>query len=324
MSDSLPENFCSHCGVSLVPLHGMHTSAACATCGKTKYFVRPGDGGKGIRVEAGDLIHIPAGTLQLSFDPARSSGRLARGGVPFLLKTLFTSGMPQKPEEFVNKLRALRDVWEQELQSSDKLAGIDLSAPSGGDEAFERLKDEKDSWEWHMLLRDLFAVLTLEAVEKGDATTAAHFGLYTGLLRGLSIVTEPYFEETLWRGYLAGLAIHQCSTSADHVPGEVEALAELDPLFRRIGEATLRTWIDSGSAIGPRIGVTTIPETILLARAKWHLERLKSEREEKSKQPAEHRAKSELRIKWLTFWLSLVGSGVVGSLVGKFWPAISG
>ena len=107
-------------------------------------------------------------------------------------------------------------------------------------------------------------------------------------------MSEPYFEDMVWRGYQAGLAIHESSSAADHVPGEVEALAELDSLFQRVGERTLRTWLDSGSTLGPRLGVSKIPEVQLVARANWHLEEFKRLREEKAKAPAERRANSEL------------------------------
>jgi hypothetical protein len=318
MSNQLADRFCSHCGVSLIPLEVPHSSAICATCGRTKYFVRPGEGGKGIAIEAGETFTIPAQWLTVSFDPFKGRGRLTRAGVPFLLKQLFTAGLPGTQQEFVSKLAQARDAWEKELQSSDKLAGINLSSPGGADEAFERLqKDHPDSWEWVMILKDFYTVMAVNAVEQNDALKAAHFALHAGVTHGLSVVTEPYFEEMAWRGYLAGVAIHESSQVAEHVPGELEALELLDPLFRRIGEANLQTWIDSNSAIGPKINVKSLPENVLLARAKWHLESLKREREESARRPAEARARSELRIKWLTLLGSLFGSALVGGYLAK-------
>lgn len=198
-----------------------------------------------------------------------------------------------------------------------QLAGIDLSSPTGGDEAFERLKDDKESREWLMLMRDIHASMVLDAVEGNNAALAAHQALCVGLFHGLTVVADPYFEDMVWRGYLAGLAIHECSTAADQVPGEVEALAELDPLFRRIGEATLRTWVDSESLIGPRIGVSAIPENLLVARAKWHLDEFSRLRAEEAKQPAETRARWEFRMKWLTWAASILGSAYVSHLLTR-------
>lgn len=317
MSDALPTNFCGHCGEHLVPLEVPHSSKSCEACGKTKYFVRPGANGKGIQLEKGESFTIPRDWLQISFDPSKGNGRLSRGGVRFLLENLFFLGMPNRSTEFVERLKSQRDAWEPILQSSDKLAGIDLNSPTGGDEAYERLKEDRDGTEWFMLLRDIHASIVLDAVEGNDAVLAAHNALFVGLLHGLTVVTDPYFENMVWRGYLAGLAIHECSKAADQVPGEVEALAELDPLFRNIGEATLRTWLDSESTIGTRIGVSSIPEKLLVARAKWHLDEFSRQRADQAKQPAENRARWEFRMRWLTWISSILGSAYVGHLLTR-------
>jgi hypothetical protein len=314
MSDNLQENYCSHCGVSLIPLPVPHSSADCNDCGRRKHFVRLGEGGKGFMIVKGESFTIPNGWLTMSFDPLKSKGQLSRSGVPFLVQQLMMSGMPGRPEEFAAKMEHSQEAWEAELQASDKLAGIDLQGPDGGDKAWDRLKDDRGSWEWHLLSKCILATIAREAVDSNEAANAAHAALHVGLEQGMSIMSEPYFEEMLWRGYQAGLAIHEASTAADHVPGELEALAELDPLFQQVGEATLRTWLDSGSAIGPRIGVTRLPEPLLVARAKWHAEELKRQRDEKAKAPAERRAESELRLKWLQWLLPGLGGALIGSV----------
>jgi hypothetical protein len=315
MDDASLERFCSQCGVSLIPLEVPHTSSTCSTCGRMRHYVRPGKDGKGMQIEVGETVTLPAGWLTLSFDPALACGRLSRAGVPFLLKQLFTAGMPEKPADLVGSIDLLREQWQKDLEQSDKLAGIRLDTPAGGDLAFKRLEEEKDSHEWHVLMKDLSADVALDAVGEKDALKAAHAGLYTGLFHGLSVVTEPYFQEMIWRGYVAGLTIHESGEAAGHVPGEAEALQELDPVFKNLGEATLRTWVDSNSPIGPRIGIGSISEPVLLARAKWHLEVFKREREEQTARRAESRAKSELWIKWLTLGLAI--GGAVGALIGK-------
>lgn len=159
------------------------------------------------------------------------------------------------------------------------------------------------------------SVVAQGAVEANDAQSAARAALLIGLQHGLTVVLEPYLEETIWRGYQAGLAIHECSVAADHVPGEVEALAELDPLFKQVGETTLRTWLDSGVTLGPRLGLTTIPEGLLVARAKWHAEECKRNREEQAKSPAERRAWWDLTFKGIRLLGLLFGSAAVGAVL---------
>lgn len=316
--DQSVDRYCSECGESLVPLEVPHLSAECATCHRRKFFVRPGEGGIGIKIEAGESFTIPADFLRLSFDPTMAHGRLQRPGVPFLLQRLFVAGMSTNPDEFVAGVTAWRDSLEKDLWASDKLAGIDPTSPSAGDQAIDRLKGEQGSHEWHMWMKDLNALLATESVKANDASKAAHFGLWAGIHHGLSIVTQPYFEEMVWRGYLAGIAIHEAGNAADHVPGEVEALNQLDMLFHRVGEANLQTWVDSGVPIGQRIGVSSISEPLLVARAKWHLQKMKQSREDEVRKSADRRAGSELRLKWVQFLVTAVGSSGMTALILKY------
>ena len=138
-------------------------------------------------------------------------------------------------------------------------------------------------------------------------------GYMLGTVRGLTIVTEPLFEQTLWRGYLANQVVYEAAAAASQTPGEAEAIKRLQPLFRKLDEATLHAWVDSKLPIGPRIGVKELPEEIVSALAKWHLASLQRDREQALRKPAERRAEWELRLKWLTFGLALAG-GIVSAL----------
>lgn len=319
MNIALIERFCSRCGVSLVPLEVPHTSRACSDCGKSKHFVKPGANGQGIQIEAGDTFSIPSDWITLSLDPAVSRGRLARGGVQMLLQQLILNVLPKDPGEFVDAVTKQRDVNEVELLKSDRLAGLDISTEKGANAMFTRLSEEKGCPEWYLMLKDGSAANTIDAIGENNAEKAAYAGLQMGLFHAMCFLSQPQVEETIWRGYLANLAIYEAEFAADHVPGEVSALATLDPLFQQIGEATLQTWVDANVPIGPRISVKAIPESLLLARAKWHLDNFKRTREAEVRKPAESRAKSELRIKWLTLLGTIVGSGVIGSLISRIF-----
>jgi hypothetical protein len=80
--------YCERCGRSRVPLDVPHLSHTCVTCGETAYFVRPGDGGQGLKVEAGEQLTIPAGALTISLDPTRSNGRFSPIGVTWFVESL--------------------------------------------------------------------------------------------------------------------------------------------------------------------------------------------------------------------------------------------
>ncbi len=128
-----------------------------------------------------------------------------------------------------------------------------------------------------------------------------------GTTRGLTIVTEPLFEQTLWRGYLANQVVYEAAAAASQTPAEAESIKQLEPLFRKLDEVTLHTWVESGLQIGPRIGVKRLPEEILAALAKWHLASFQREREQARLAASERRATWELRIKWMTLGLTTAG-----------------
>jgi hypothetical protein len=259
------ERYCSQCGRSLVPLSVPHLSAECADCGKTVHFVRVGP--DGIKVEEGERFTIPAGYLQISLDPA-SRGKLFRPGLSFLLKQFFIGNHPKQPADIVSFAKKLRDEADTLLKSSERLKGFDLDKECDGKAAIEKLKENQVSREWYAMTMGAFSLSVNEAIDEKDALKAAWSGYMLGTVRGLTIVTEPLFEQTLWRGYLANQVVYEAAAAASQKPGEAEAIKRLEPLFRKLDEATLHTWVESKLPIGPRIGVKELPEEILSALAK--------------------------------------------------------
>lgn len=306
------ERYCSQCGRSLVPLEGLHLSTECAECGKTVHFVRTAAGGAGFQFEKGERFTIPAGFLQFSLDPA-SRGKLFRPGLAFLLKQFFLGNHPKQSFEIVSFAKQLSDEADSLLKSSECLKSFDLDNESDEKAAIEKLKENQDSREWHVMTMGALAQVVNEAVDEKDHLKAAWAGYMLGTVRGLTIVTEPLFEQTLWRGYLANQVVYEAAAAASQTPGEAEAIKKLEPLFRKLDEATLHTWVESKLPIGPRIGVRGLPEEILSALAKWHLVSFQREREQALRNASERRAAWELRLKWLTFGLT-VATGIFSAL----------
>jgi hypothetical protein len=301
------ERYCSQCGRSLVPLNVPHLSAECADCGKTVHFVRTAPDGAGIQVEKGERLTIPAGFIQISLDPA-SRGKLFRPGLSFLLKQLFIGSHPKQTADIISFSKELSEEANSILKGSESLKGLDLDKEADAKTAFEKLKENQDSREWHAITMGAFSQSLNKAIEKADALDAAWSGYMLGTVRGLTIVTEPLFEQTLWRGYLANQVVYEAAAAASQTPGEAEAIKKLEPLFRKLDEATLHTWVESKLPIGPRIGVKGLPEEILGALAKWHLVSFQREREQALRNAGERRAMWELRLKWLTFGLAVASA----------------
>jgi len=302
------ERFCSQCGRSLVPLSVPHLSAECADCGKTVHFVRPAPDGAGIQIEKGERFTIPAGFIQISLDPA-SRGKLFRPGLSFLLKQLFVGDHPKQPSEMGSFTQGTKEYVDKLLTNSKRIAGLDLDQERDVKLAVERIKEDTDSQAFHAMTMGAFSQLVTESIDEKDPIKAAWSGYMLGTSRGLTIVTDPLFEQTLWRGYLANQVVYEAAAAASQTPGEAEAIKKLEPLFRNLDEATLHTWIESKLPIGPRIGIKALPEEILSALGKWHLASFQRKREETVRSVNERRANWELRIKWLT-----LGGAAIGAL----------
>jgi hypothetical protein len=300
------ERYCAQCGRSLVPLEVPHLSAECVDCGKMVHFVRTAADGTGIQAEKGEQFTIPAGFIQISLDPA-SRGKLFRPGLSFLLKQFFVGNYPKEPTDIVSFAKVLRDEADAILESSERLKGFDLDKEGDSKAAIEKLKEDQDSRDWYAMNMGAFSHSVTEAIDKKDAITAAWSAYMLGTVRGLTIVTEPLFEQTLWRGYLANQVVYEAAAAASQTPGEAEAIKRLEPLFRKLDEATLHAWVESKLPIGPRINVKGLPEEILAALAKWHLASFQREREQAIRSASERRATWELRLKWLTFGLAVAG-----------------
>lgn len=298
------ERYCSQCGRSLIPLNVPHLSTECMDCGKAVHFVRMAPDGKGIQVEKGERFTIPAGSIRISLDPA-SRGKLFRPGLSFLLKQFFVGNNPKQPADMVSFAKGLSDEADTILKDSERLRGLDLDNDGDAMIAMEKLKENQNSRDWHAMTMGAFSRSVTEAIEKQDVLSAAWSGYMLGTVRGLTIVTQPLFEQTLWRGYLANQVVYEAAAAASQTPGEAEAIKKLEPLFRKLDEATLHTWVESKLPIGPRIGVKGLPEEILTALAKWHLASFQREREQELRSPGERRAIWELRLKWLAFCLAV-------------------
>lgn len=317
MTDSIClERYCAQCGRSLIPLNVPHLSAECEDCGKTVHFVRTAPDGTGIQVQKGERFTIPAGFIQISLDPA-SRGKLFRPGLSFLLKQFFVGNHPKEPIDFISFANALNDDADIILKGSERLKGFDLENEDDVKAAIEKLKEDQESRDWHAMTMGALSQTVTEAIAKNDSLSAGWSGYMLGTVRGLTIVTEPLFEQTLWRGYLANQVVYEAAAAASQTPGEAEAIKRLEPLFRKLDEATLHTWVESKLPIGPRIGVMGLPEEILAALSKWHLASFQREREQGIRNTSERRADWELRLKWLTFGLALAGAIFSGmKLVG--------
>jgi hypothetical protein len=249
-------------------------------------------------------VSVPKGLIRLSLDPA-SGSKLFRPGVAILVKQLMLSGSPSEPANVSDLFSSYQKEVETILKISELTRDIDLGSESAGETLAARLTGKETTREWWALLVGASCEAALDALAKGSIeefgwaihrATAAH---------AMTVVAERVFEETLWQGYLANQVVHEATTAAAQTPGEAEAIKRLRPLFERLDEDTLHVWVTSGLAIGPRLGVSSLPEEVLLALARRYLERFEMKRQEEKAAREERRASRDLLIKWLSIALAV-------------------
>jgi hypothetical protein len=321
-----PDKFCPQCGRSRLPLSVPHLSTECKECGRTVHFIRPGENGEGIRVEAGERFTIPDGWITLSLEPT-SRGKLFRSGLPFLLNQFFI-GKPPTEDSITQFVDDVEKDFDSYIEKTEAAKGLNIATEEGAKELMARLEKDKQSRDWYIFAAAMFCGGIKGSIENSNAQRAAWAGYMLGTFRGLSIVTEPVFEETLWRGYLANEVVYEAAAAAgNRSPAELEALKKLEPLFQRFDETTLHALVDSGLPIGPKINVKYLPEELLRALAKHQLatrerERQETRQAEKDKREEERLGKKdrreeiELRIRWATIGATV--AGVIVTLVVKF------
>lgn len=315
------EKFCPQCGKSTLPLSVPHLSAECKECDRTVHFVRLGENGEGIRAEAGERFIIPGNWIKLSLEPT-PQGKLYRSGLSFLLNQLFIGQAPTEESisDFVNNLES---EFGTHVQKLDAAKGLNLLTEEDFQELATRLEKDKQSRDWYIFAASLLCDSIKWSIENNNPQRAAWAGYMLGTFRGLSIVTEPVFEQTIWRGYLANEVVYEAAAAGNQSPAELEALKKLEPLFQQFDENTLNALVDSGLPIGPKINVKHLPEELLRAFAKHLLatrERMRKEakdnREEDRLRKKDRREEIELRIKWAAIGASI--AGLVVTLVVKF------
>lgn len=263
------EKFCPECSLSRLPLSVPYLSKNCH-CGRTVHFIRRDENGKGLQAHDGESLTIPSGAMSFSLANT-GGGRMFRPGLQFFLNQIFVGQMPSIGD-FAKYVKDTESTLDSTLVATKAGVGIDFTTEAGAKEFVDRHEKERQSLEWYIFVTSIYSNLLTAALVENDTLKAAYAGYAMGTYRGLSLVSEKVFEETIWRGYLANGIIGEADAAVgNRSPAEKEALSRLEPLFERLDDVTLSNLAESGLPIGPRINISHLPEDGLLATAKHHV-----------------------------------------------------
>lgn len=309
IGDVTEPRFCDQCGRSLVPLSTPHVSRACSECGKQVFLAEPGEGGKGIRVSRGDTFRIPAGWLQLSLDPAKSTGRFLRPGVAWFATNLLAGDLPGDTSELVSYLERLKERADQVLEGSDRLSHLDLEDEAEAQQAIELLEKARDTPEWWALMIGTFASEIIDHIN-GEVTDRTV--LYSVRMQAAHsmLVFKESLEDHVWTGYTHTSLIYNIASASARTPEDAERIEAVRPLFLKLPEDVLHAWVEAGVNIGERIGVKDIDDDLLMGLAKFHLSLLDRRRHE-----AEMARDRSTRVWANRIAAAAVGATITGALI---------
>jgi hypothetical protein len=301
-------NFCEQCGRGFQPLDSPYLEVDCDVCGETVRVLPPSESG-GLQVTAGSRFVIPKGFLKVSLDPA-SQSVLTRPGVYWFVKSFFWNGQPKNAEGMTAFLADWEDQTDKYLEGHQVAAGIDLQTKEGAEELWDRIQTRQDSTEWWAFLRGAFASMAREAIEEARPDAAAWHS-YQATLSNVLFFFRQELEDLVWAGYQSN---RERASAAARSSADAEAIRRLDQRLEKMTDSELYALANSGEAIAPKIGDSTLSENVLKTIANWHVISRQREREDERHKRNVGLEKWKLRLQGAAIAAPII-AGTVGALL---------
>lgn len=302
------DEFCSICGVSLVRLEGSHISSDCDRCGKRKYFVRLGEGGKGLKVEKGESISVRIPPFSLKPGPSK----FFKPGLSWFLRMLFfppaLRPVSTSAEEII---KSLEEHFNQVHRDSRVLAdlGIDFDNPPEGYDFgtyFEAIKTDeasKELWAFNGLLH---LGKAQEELKNGNAE-ATFVSIHSATRCAAVVTLFGDIEETVWRGYQWNLKIFEVSGVQVGDPMKVEALEALAEKLASISHVALHDFLQSED-VKSKLDTPHLTNDEIKSVVQYVWDSKKELKEDMKEE-------RQFRLDKYTIWTGLL-SGVIGAVIG--------
>jgi hypothetical protein len=302
------ERFCSQCGVSLIPLDVSHISSGCSDCGKTRFFIRLGDDGKGLKVEKGENITVKIPPMSLKPGPAKF---FKPGLSMFLRMILYPMELRSRSIGLETILKSLEEQFDAVHRSSHVLAdlGIDYDNPPAGYDFqpyFDAITGNEaipERWAFH---GSLLVGVVREELESGNIEQAM-VAMHSATRCAAILCMFGDIEDTLWRGYLWNQKVFEVSGVPVGDPAKIEALEILASRLQSLSAVALYD-LSETDQISSKIEVPHLSETEIKNVISYVMDTKKQNKEE---------AKDERKFKFdkLNMWAT-VGAGLLGAIIG--------
>jgi len=162
----------------------------------------PGEHGRGFRVMAGDRPVIPAGWIQISLNPLKSTVQFTRPGLEMAAATFLLEELHQKEEEYPELATRLEAQTDAMLTAFPPLAGLDINNSEHTEQILTIMQDHKAAPEFWALWTGQFLAVARQAVQDGETTRAVWATACAERCRSM-LVFKQSLEDVVWMGYSA-------------------------------------------------------------------------------------------------------------------------
>lgn len=238
-----------------------------------------------------------------------------RPGIYFLYKKILRAGYPEDHKSIKELLDYYDNQATEILKNCESLKefNIETEDENEAQKIWDLVSKDKDSIEF---LAYMVGGYSSALTELNESETKIALNAYNAATLYAMLIFRQEIEDHVWKGYLANKAIYETASASVQDPVEAEAIKNLETVFDKIDSSVLSTWIESNSSIGPKIGVTNLPEPTLLALARWHLTA-------RDKQTEVDKFNREQKTREHTVFIKGASLGVVivSGVLGAIWAA---
>jgi hypothetical protein len=125
-----------------------HVIRTCV-CGRQLRIAEPGEKGKGLRVEKGDQVVIPAGFITFSLNPLKTRGRLFRAGIDLLAANLFLDGIASRASDPWAHLLEVERRTDEIVNRFAPIAGLEVNRQEDAEAILKIMLEHKGTKEFY-------------------------------------------------------------------------------------------------------------------------------------------------------------------------------
>jgi Domain of unknown function (DUF4263) len=176
----------------------------CNVCGREMKIREPGKHGIGIKIDKGDRVTFPAGALQFSANPLKSSSQFSKTGVAWFAELIFGVDLAKKEarENFGEVVERIIESNEMLFRNSELLKGLRFDSPEDAENICSRLMAQPKTVEWWAYMAAGMASEAKRAIEEGNSSEAAWAMAVSERFRSLAVF-QSHFAEAVFVGQSA-------------------------------------------------------------------------------------------------------------------------